>query len=213
MSLYLFGVNNAIIQSYLKMIETQESCCKIPSGSDLFHSNYTKLFADDASDFFQVVYSAGILTGQRAYKQRKRDALKSVEINMITPIKILSALNDQEKPYQFIYISSESASKGSFDEIYAASKAGVELVVKEKIKNHPSTQIVALSPSKISDSGMTMRRADLDEVIASSIKEPLGRLISSSEVARLLKQLLRHPEPSLSNLVIPINGGKFARSK
>ena len=75
----------------------------------------------------------------------------------------------------------------------------------------PGQQLVAVSPTIIMDSGMTQRRRDLDSVTERARRTPKGRLLQSDEVSRLLHYVLYVNEGTLTNTVIHLNCGEFAR--
>jgi hypothetical protein len=63
----------------------------------------------------------------------------------------------------------------------------------------------------ILDSGMTQRRTDTENVRRAERASPKRRLLTAREVARLAHFLLYVDEGYTSNVVIEMNGGKFAR--
>ena len=70
---------------------------------------------------------------------------------------------------------------------------------------------MAVSPTIIMDSGMTQRRHDLDSVAERARRTPKGRLLQSDEVSRLLHYVLYVDEGTLTNTVVHLNCGEFAR--
>ena len=70
---------------------------------------------------------------------------------------------------------------------------------------------MVVSPTIIMDSGMTRRRDDLDSVEERARRTPKGQLLRSDEVRRLLHYVLYVDEGTLTNTVIHLNCGEFAR--
>ncbi|NQU32129.1 MAG: SDR family oxidoreductase [Bacteroidetes bacterium] len=114
--------------------------------------------------------------------------------------------------FTFCYISSESAIKGSYDDTYHISKCSVDRFIKEYYLNSSNSRIFSIAPSTI-DSGMTKRRSDLDRIAKYKKIHRKKRFISAPEFAKIIHILFSNDFDYLSNTVVEINGGKFARNK
>lgn len=159
----------------------------------------------------KIIYSWGLLHSKRLLEQTYLEACQSYAWNFLIPMKLLEKYNQAGVEFQFIYISSESARKGSFDGNYAAQKAASERFIRECRLSNPLSSVVGVAPSMIGDAGMTTRRTDLDVIQKAAATNPKGRLLESSEVAELIFWLLENPSSYITNTTIDINGGKFAR--
>ena len=159
-----------------------------------------------------VLYSMGLLSEKRAYQQNFREWSHSVGINGILPMMLLERLNASNITFRFCYISSESASKGSFDGVYAFSKSGMETIIRETRLTDTESAVIAVAPSMIGDAGMTTRRKDQGNVNANREMHPKGRHLNASEVADICLFWFFNASHYLTNEVIAINGGKFARA-
>ena len=73
---------------------------------------------------------------------------------------ILENLSNVKK-IRSIFISSISGKKGSYDHLYAATKSGIDLIIKQISKSIDSqSRLNAISPGIISDAKMTLKRND-----------------------------------------------------
>jgi NADP-dependent 3-hydroxy acid dehydrogenase YdfG len=93
-------------------------------------------------------------------------------------------------------IGSCSGIKGSYDQLYGASKAGIHYYVKTR-KVLDTQQLIAVSPCIISDSGMTRRRSDYDDVIENR------DTVTAKQVADVVYGLLTM-SPAVSNQIVPV---------
>lgn len=159
----------------------------------------------------KIIYSWGALYSKRLLNQTYTEACQSYVWNFLIPMKILEKFNQVDIEFQFIYISSESARKGSFDGNYAAQKAASERFIRECRLLNVMSSAVCIAPSMISDAGMTKRRQDKEAVHKAAINNPKGRLLESKEVADLISWLIKNPSSYITNTTIDVNGGKFAR--
>ena len=81
--------------------------------------------------------SHGILIGKKLQKYSKIEIQKTIFVNLISNIQILEAIENISN-LNTILISSISGKVGSFDNLYAATKSGLDLTVKKistKMKN------------------------------------------------------------------------------
>jgi len=103
-------------------------------------------------------------------------------------------------------IGSESAYRDSFDGTYAVSKQALHSYVGSKKLRAWGQQLVAISPGIIEDAGMTTRRHDTGNLARRRDAHPMGRFVTSREVASLAHHLLYH-QPYLNGTVIRMHGG------
>ena len=90
-----------------------------------------------------------------------------------------------------LVMSSISGKVGSYDNLYAATKAGVDLLVKSfATQLPPNLRLNAISPGIIEDTRMTNVRTDLDILAEKKKKTPTQVFCSSREVAQLYYFLL-----------------------
>ena len=159
------------------------------------------------------VYLSGILYNKKISDQNMDEIAKSFEINCWVPCQLIERLNDKSKiRFKFVYISSESAKKGSYDSSYALSKTATERFIREiKLKNHYSS-CIGIAPSTIEDAGMTINRKDKERLNKYRSEHPKQRFLSSFELANFIYDIINSKTDYLTNTVIDLNGGKFARN-
>ncbi|TFB10146.1 SDR family oxidoreductase [Candidatus Marinimicrobia bacterium MT.SAG.2] len=175
-------------------------------GQDL--ENYlTKLELTDSD----IVYLSAVLYPKTIADQTQEEFYESFNVNFRLPTIIINYLNNHSENYNFCFVSTESALKGSFDDSYAGAKRAVEMIIEETRLNDPHSRIFAIAPSTIGDSGMTTSRSDKDRLASYLAAHPKQRFLSSHEVANLILSLLSDTYSYLTNTVVRLDGGKFAR--
>lgn len=102
-------------------------------------------------------------------------------------------------------IGSESAFRGSYDDVYAAAKRELHNYVSTK-RLKGSQQLVAVSPWIISDAGMTTRRLDRQNLELKRQEHPKRRFLTANEVARTAMTLLFGTD-FISGTVVRMHGG------
>jgi len=159
-----------------------------------------------------VIYLSSILYSKRIENQSDYEISNSSLVNAIIPIKLVKYLDSNLNKYTFCYLSSESALKGSYDDSYQLFKSGVDNFIREYALNSSSSRIFSIAPSTVL-SGMTLRRKDTDRLKMYEQSHPKKRFLTPHELAVMIYRLCSDEFSYLSNTVIHINGGKFARNK
>lgn len=162
-------------------------------------------------DAERYVLAAGLLTPARITEQSADQIARSLAVNCIATVQICEHVLAANPAARIAVLGSESGDKGSYDTTYFLAKAALHGYVRERALGSPQQQLVALAPSTILDSGMTRRRADRDKLEQLQATLPKRRFLEVAEVAKLLHFLLYVDTGYLSNEVIGMNGGKFAR--
>ena len=134
----------------------------------------------------------------------------SLAVNLTSTVRICEHLLTRNPRARIAVLGSESF-RGSFDTTYFLAKAGVNAYVQQRRLPHPGQQLVVVSPTIILDSGMTRRRHDPDRVAERAARAPKQRFLRSAEVSRLLHYVLYVDDGMLTNTVVSLNGGEFAR--
>lgn len=111
-------------------------------------------------------------------KQHKKTKRKIIEVNFLGITDILEELlnSNIEEAGKIIIMSSISATRGSFDEYYAASKAALSMWAKsinKKFKN--KSKVISIAPSLIKNSGMYYRMSSKN-IEKHKKKRPAGLL-------------------------------------
>ena len=152
-----------------------------------------------------------VLSSVPFLKRKSSDIASQVAVNLLSVVKICEIALQNNRQVKIIILGSESGVKGSFDIVYALTKTAIHKYVEERKIKYPKQQLICLAPSTIIDSHMTTKRKDKRNVQKSIINNPKKRGILSKEVSNLIYTLFYEQTDYISNTVIRIDGGKFAR--
>ncbi len=137
---------------------------------------------------------------------------RSISINLLSQIYISEVCLKNHKNAKIFFSGSESGLKGSYDIIYGLMKSSVHKYVEERKILFPNQKILCLAPSTIIDSNFTNKRIDQINVKNSIKSNPKNRGLYSKEIAEIIFDLMMSKKfDYLTNTVIQLNGGKFAR--
>lgn len=137
---------------------------------------------------------------------------ESISVNLMSQIFISEYCLQKNKNVRIFFVGSESGVKGSYDIVYGLMKAAIHKYVKERKLYYPKQKIFCIAPSTIIDSKFTKSRKDQSNVFKSINKNPKRRGILSKEVAEIIFDIMfKKKFDYLSNTVIHLDGGKFAR--
>jgi len=211
MRVFIFGSTSDITFSLIDLYRDQE-VVTINRKDKIF----SKIRENKIGDYFQdddiVIYLSSILYSKRIETQTEDEIFNSCFVNAISPIKIIKHLNKHVANFTFCYISSESAKKGSFDDSYHIFKGAVDNFIREFSLTSSKSRIFCIAPSTI-DSGMTKRRKDVERLNEYRVNHPMQRFISANEIANIIYTLCTEKFSYLSNTIVEINGGKYARNR
>lgn len=173
------GYSTSIVRELSKLVS--EPISRIGGSS---HQWFDSDFQIPRADRF--VLAAGVLYGKKVADQSVFDIATGLAINLISPMRMCEEIFAANDHARVCLIGSESGVYGSYDEVYAAAKAGLHNYVETR-RVLPTQQIVAVAPPIISDAGMTTRRPDFPTILSKR------RTVTSLQVALLVKQLLYGP--------------------
>lgn len=131
------------------------------------------------------VLAAGVLHGKRILELSGAQIIECLAVNTINVIRLCEHILEQRDDAAICVVGSESGWKGSYDQLYAASKAAVHAYVKTRHVSGRYQQLVALAPPIIIDAGMTTRRPDFEQIKAGTRKTT-----TSFKVAERIWELL-----------------------
>ena len=216
LTLIIFGETSSIAKSLLERIAVENITVKIKvvSSNDIVPGDLAAIdnwILSDEIGRVLVLYAWGVLYPKQLMEQSWEEISYSYFVNQVLPIALMQKLNARNVDFKFLYISSESATKGSFDDTYFTAKTAVERFIREYRLKHVDSSILAIAPSTIEDAGMTLRRLDRDRVNQYRNAHPKRRFLFSDEVSDLIYFLLFRASSYLTNEVISVDGGKFAR--
>lgn len=162
------------------------------------------------TDLDRYVLAAGLLIPKPLAGQTFAETAASLAVNLTSTVRICEHLLANNPRARIAVLGSESW-RGSFDTTYFLAKVGLNAYVEHRRLTSPAQQLVVVSPTIITDSGMTQRRHDLDRVEQRAARAPKQRFLQTKEVSRLLHYVLYQDEGMLTNVVVSLNGGEFAR--
>jgi len=171
------------------------------------HEAYRCRAPDDGFplDADRYLFCQGLLRPKQMQDQTDAERAEGFEVNLDSIKRACDAVLEVNDTARICVIGSESAYKGSFDDVYAISKMLLHSYVERK-ELKPGQQLVAISPGIIEDAGMTTRRTDKEALAFRKAEHPMGRFLRAREVAELAHHLLFH-QPYLRNTVIRLHGG------
>ena len=158
-------------------------------------------------DADRYLFCQGVLIGKRVGDQSDEERALAWRVNYAQirdECDRLIAGNDQAR---ICVIGSEAGYVGSYDAIYAQTKAALHQYVRDKRLRTPEQQLICIAPSLIEDAGMCSRRVDMENVERKRQSHPKGRLLTAAEVARLVYFVLYEDRGYLSGVVLRMNGG------
>lgn len=158
-------------------------------------------------DCDEYLLCAGVLHGERIGDLTNEQLIGTWGVNFINVARFCDNLFEVNDEARVVVIGSESGFKGSYDMAYAGAKAALHLYVETKRLRTADQHLVCVAPTVIEDTGMTQRRADLQETLERGKERRLGRWLQAAEVARIAHFALK--ESALCNTVIRANGGNY----
>jgi NADP-dependent 3-hydroxy acid dehydrogenase YdfG len=146
----------------------------------------------------RYLLAAGVLTGKVVNDQTIAQINEAFWVNAAWPIKLCEQILAENPDARICVVGSQSATRGSFDQIYAASKAALHAYVLNRSTRSPQ-QLFAVAPGIIADCGMTLRRHDFPSVLRRR------KTVTAEQVAKVIVRHLwdRSVDP-LTNAIVPV---------
>lgn len=208
--LLLTGVNSQIVKclreilpSHIAPIELGRATCDMASIAAV--DRETNII--ERCDYFVLAH--GVLSRKPFLMRHETELCQSLVVNMLSVVRICEIALERNANARIVVMGSDSARNGSHDVAYGLAKAGLHAYVQSRAVGE-NQQLVAIAPSMIGNTGMTRQKTEAElstYVQAHPKKRPVGPL----EVARLIHFLLFTDMGYISNTVVEMNGGKFAR--
>lgn len=140
------------------------------------------------------------------------EAARLLNINLMSPMLACGALRFKfRRGGAIVLFSSQSAYRGGWDDVYNASKGGINTFIKSfAMKMAPDVRVVGIAPGIIENTRMTQgrRNDDLDR-IRDTI--PLKRFANADEIAELTIAMLGTAGAYMTGCVVDTNGGNYLR--
>jgi 3-oxoacyl-[acyl-carrier protein] reductase len=181
---------------------------------DLSNSQSIEQFCDAIVRQFapvdNLIILSGALPGLAIEHYTWEKIQETISVNLSGCIYLIKAiLGYMRKGGCIICLSSISAERGSFDAVYAASKAGIVGMVKSIAVWHGAdVRINCIAPGLVEDSSMfksmspERREFHRDRV-------PNKTLLRASDLARLIRDLTEDHWGHLNGITLRLNGGAY----
>lgn len=208
----IIGKNSKIAREFIKKISKSATVFK-PSKAewDMRELNFDQNKIRQIKKMNKILLLQSVISPNRFLKRKSSDIQNQISINLLSVIKICEIALQYNKRVKIIILGSESGIKGSFDIVYALTKASIHKYVEERKIKFSGQQLLCIAPSTIIDSDMTIKRKDKFNVAKSIKNNPKKRGILSKEVSNLIYSLFFEQTDYLTNTIIKLDGGKFAR--
>ena len=162
--------------------------------------------AEMPTNLDRYVLCAGVMYGQKVSEMETMCVLETFAVNYIDVVVFLERLFENNTSARVCVIGSMSGINGSYDTVYAGSKAALHLYVKTK-QLTKRQHLVCVAPTIIEDAGMTTRRKDYAATMSRGKNRRLGRWLKSDEVAKTVMFAIEND--AMCNTVIELNGGNW----
>lgn len=188
------GAKRWILCDFARPIEVRSAFEALDSGIDSF------------------INAAGIAMGKPIWDNDPDEAARLLNINLMSPMLACGALRFKfRRGGAIVLFSSQSAYRGGWDDVYNASKGGINTFIKSfAMKMAPDVRVVGIAPGIIENTRMTQgrRNDDLDR-IRDTI--PLKRFANADEIAELTIAMLGTAGAYMTGCVVDTNGGNYLR--
>ena len=172
--------------------------------------NNIKSFQNEVSKkkFDYVIFCNGILLGKDFNQYTSDDIKTTFDINLFSSINFFKIIkNNIKKDGLVVFISSISSERGSFDPFYAASKAALNMVVKNISKSFSKNfRIITISPSLIENTKMYYDMSKKNIKLHKNLN-PQKSLIKKSDISNILLNIKKNFWYKLNGINLNINGG------
>ena len=141
----------------------------------------------------RFVLAAGILYPTQVHDLGPMAITEALHVNLTNVMRLCEVILRSVRTARVVVIGSLSGREGSFDQLYAAAKAGVHCYVSTRLVQPPQL-LACVAPTIVSDAGMTMRRADYPAVLS---RRPT---VTSAQVAEMIAAYLYAEAAQLERL-------------
>ncbi|MAI14636.1 MAG: hypothetical protein CMM15_11495 [Rhodospirillaceae bacterium] len=157
-----------------------------------------------------VVFCTGALMGKSIQDYTIAEMEEAFDANILVVVKFVKYLRSKlNHNSSIVFISSISASAGSYDEIYSASKSALYGLTKSLAKNTKNgVRFNCVSPSLIKNSQMYNTFSN-DEVQTHVSQTPIKQLVNSKDLATIIYDICQPHWRSLNGQILDVNGGRY----
>jgi hypothetical protein len=207
----IIGKNSKISKFFSKKIIKKRLISPSKKQWDMSRIDFSQKEIDIIKSSNKILLLQSVISSKKFLDRNTNDIGHQININFLSIIKICEIALKFNKNVKIVILGSESAIKGSHDIVYGLMKTALHQYVKERKINFPNQQLVCIAPSTIIDANITIRRKDKNNVKRSIKKNPKKRGLKSKEISELVYDIFYNITDYLSNTVISVDGGKFAR--
>lgn len=207
------GSSSKIAKHLVKLFPKSTNITKINS-KDFKFDNLEEIKKNENffKQFNSIFFFHSEIGTKRLDFKNIQNIYRSIHINLLSQIYISEVCLKNHKNAKIFFTGSESGLKGSYDIIYSLMKVSIHKYVEERKILFPNQKILCLAPSTIYDSNFTKNRKDQKNVKKSIKINPKKRGLYSKEIAEIIFEIMLSKKFNyLTNTVVHLNGGKFAR--
>ena len=217
--IFITGYTSKIILEFIKLLNFNNHNievvkCGRHKNSDIFvdFSNIqsTKKFISKIIKYKPqyLFLNHGYIAGKKLNDMTSLEIKKTINVNFLSVLMVVEKLHLNSN-LQTLVTSSISGKVGSFDTLYAATKAGIDLICRAKVKElDKKSRINIISPGMVYDAKMTSSRKDIKNINKKRLLTPSKQHTSSKEIAELAIYILLNSK-NLNGQNININGGLY----
>lgn len=141
----------------------------------------------------RFVLAAGIIYQKQVQDLTVPEIENALHVNLTNVMRCCEKILRSVPRARIVVIGSLSGREGSFDQLYAAAKAGVHCYVQTRLVQPPQL-LACVAPTIVSDAGMTLRRPDYPALLS---RRPY---VTSMQVAEHVAALLYADDAQLERL-------------
>ena len=158
--------------------------------------------------FDVVVFLPALLLGKSLKEYKSIEINEVIETNFISQVSLLQKLMPKLKvKASIIFLSSISGQRGSYDPIYAASKAAqIGFIKSLALWEGSKLRVNGVAPSLIYNSSMFKSMSKKRRGHHTS-QSPTGKLTTKKEVAKIIFDICGDDWKNVSGQIISVNGG------
>jgi 3-oxoacyl-[acyl-carrier protein] reductase len=158
--------------------------------------------------FDVVIFLPALLLGKSLKEYKSIEINEVIETNFISQASLLQKLMPKLKiKASIIFLSSISGQRGSYDPIYAASKAAqIGFIKSLALWEGSKLRVNGVAPSLIYNSSMfkSMSKKRREHHTSQS---PTGKLTTKKEIAKIIFDICGDDWKNVSGQIISVNGG------
>lgn len=188
------GATRHILCDFARPDDVRAACASLDTGIDSF------------------INAAGVAIGQPIWDNDLDEAARLMNINLLSPMVACGALRPKlRKGGAVVLFSSQSAYRGGWDDVYNASKGGINTFIKSfAMKMAPDVRVIGIAPGITENTRMTQGRRE-DDLGRIRDTIPLKRFANVDEIADLTVALLGTAGAYMTGCVVDVNGGNYLR--